>query len=54
MARLAGTQEFAMGGIRRAIKVDGREFWTLFDTGARNTCVVPAVARLVVTSRGGS
>jgi hypothetical protein len=31
------------------ITVDGRECWTLFDTGARNTYVVPAVAELLVT-----
>ena len=39
-----------MGRIRQMIKVDGRECWTMFDTGARNTYVVPAVAELVVTS----
>jgi hypothetical protein len=33
------------------IKVDGRECWTLFDTGARNTYVVPAVAKLLVTTK---
>ncbi len=38
-----------MGRIREMIKVDGRECWTLFDTGARNTYVVPAVAELLVT-----
>ena len=32
------------------IKVDGRECWTLFDTGARNTYVVPAVAEMLVIS----
>jgi hypothetical protein len=32
------------------ITVDGRERWTLFDTGSRNTYVVPAVAELLVTS----
>lgn len=32
------------------IKVDGRECWTLFDTGARNTYVVPAVAEFLTTS----
>jgi hypothetical protein len=32
------------------IKVDGRECWTLFDTGARNTYVVPSVAQLLKTS----
>ena len=39
-----------MGGIRQTIKVDGRDRWTLFDTGARNTYVVPAVADLLITS----
>jgi hypothetical protein len=29
------------------IAVDGRKFWTLFDSGARNTYVVPAVAELL-------
>jgi hypothetical protein len=33
------------------VKVDGRECWTLFDTGARNTYVVPTVAQLLVTSK---
>lgn len=40
-----------MGRVREAIKVNGRECWTLFDTGARNTYIVPAVACLLVTSR---
>ena len=40
-----------MGRIRQMIKVDVREFWTLFDTGARNTYIVPAVAQLLATSR---
>ncbi len=31
------------------IKVDGRECWTLFDTGARNTYVVPSVADVLIT-----
>ncbi len=39
-----------MGRIREMITVDGRECWTLFDTGARNTYVVPAVAELLVTT----
>ncbi len=39
-----------MGRICEMIKVDGRECWTLFDTGARNTYVVPAVAQILVTS----
>lgn len=40
-----------MGRIRQMIKVDNRQFWTMFDTGARNTYVVPAVARLLTTSK---
>lgn len=39
-----------MGRIREMIGVGGRECWTMFDTGARNTYVVPAVAELLVTS----
>lgn len=39
-----------MGRIRRMVKVDSSEFWTMFDTGARNTYIVPAVARLLTTS----
>jgi hypothetical protein len=32
------------------IRVDGRECWTLFDTGARNTYVIAAVAQVLKTS----
>lgn len=39
-----------MGRIRELIKVKGLEFLTLFDTGARNTYVIPAVANVLVTS----
>lgn len=39
-----------MGRIREMIKVNGRQCWTLFDTGARNTYVVPAVADVLTTS----
>lgn len=39
-----------MGRIRQMIKVNGRDCWTLFDTGARNTYVVPAVAELLATT----
>ena len=39
-----------MGRIRQKIKVDGQECWTLFDTGARNTYVVPSVAEVLKTS----
>ncbi len=39
-----------MGRIREMVAVDGRDCWTLFDSGARNTYVVPAVAELLKTS----
>lgn len=39
-----------MGRIKQKIKVDGRECWTLFDTGARNTYVVSSVAEVLKTS----
>ncbi len=39
-----------MGRIRQTIKVDGQECWTLFDTGARNTYVIPSVAHILKTS----
>ncbi|PYQ31703.1 MAG: hypothetical protein DMF56_00935 [Acidobacteria bacterium] len=39
-----------MGRIRQAIRIDGRECWTLFDTGARNTYVIPSVAQLLNTT----
>ena len=38
-----------MGRIREYIKVNGKKFWTLFDTGAKNTYVVPSVAARLVT-----
>src|SRR5688572_23203486 len=40
-----------MGRIRQNIQVQGKGFWTLFDTGAVNTYIVPAVAKLLSTSR---
>ena len=40
-----------MGRIRQMIRVDGRDAWTLFDSGARNTYVVPEVAALLATTR---
>ena len=39
-----------MGRIRQMIAVDGRKCWTLFDSGARNTYVIPSVADLLKTS----
>ena len=40
-----------MGRVRQAIKINGRECWTLFDTGARNTYVVPTVAQLLTVCK---
>lgn len=40
-----------MGRVKEHIHVKGRKFWTLFDTGARNSYVVPAVAKLLKTSQ---
>ena len=39
-----------MGRIRQMINVQGRESWTLFDTGARNTYIIPKVASVLTTS----
>jgi hypothetical protein len=40
-----------MERIRQAIQVRGRGCWTLFDSGARNTYIIPKVALLVPTSK---
>lgn len=40
-----------MGRVREYIKVNGKKFWTLFDTGANNTYIVPSVAARLVTSK---
>jgi len=40
-----------MGRVREMIKVHGRDCWTLFDTGARNTYIVADVASLLTTSK---
>lgn len=40
-----------MGRICQMINVGGRGRWTLFDTGARNTYIVPEVASALTTSR---
>ena len=39
-----------MGRIRQIIDVQGRPSWTLFDSRARNTYVIPDVAALLATS----
>ena len=38
-----------MGRVRENINVNGRDSWTLFDTGARNTYVTPEVAAVLQT-----
>ena len=40
-----------MGRIRQMININGRECWTLFDTGTRNTYIIPKVASLLTTSK---
>ena len=40
-----------MGRIREYIRVNGKKFWTLFDSGARNTYIVPAVASHLATTK---
>ena len=40
-----------MERMRQTIKVDGQQCWTLFDTGARNTYVIPSVAQALKTSK---
>jgi len=37
--------------IRQMIQVNGRECWTLFDTGARNTYVTADVASVLTTTK---
>ena len=39
-----------MGRIKQSIKVDGRLCWTLFDSGVRNTYVIPSVAEALKVS----
>jgi len=40
-----------MGRVRKNIEVNGELFWTLFDTGARNTYVTEKVAQLLGTKQ---
>lgn len=40
-----------MGRIREYIRVNGKKCWTLFDSGARNTYVVPRVASLLARTK---
>ncbi len=47
----ACSQGETMGRVRQHIKVNGKKCWTLFDTGARNTYVIPSVASRLVTSK---
>jgi hypothetical protein len=43
--------EAIMGRVREPIRVNGKKCWTLFDTGARNTYIVPAVAAHLATTK---
>lgn len=36
-----------MGRVFRKVEVDGKRFWALFESGAENTYVVPAVGGLI-------
>ena len=38
-----------MGRIRQMVNVHGRDVWTLFDSGARNTYIIPDVASQLAT-----
>ncbi len=40
-----------MGRIRELIQVNGKKYWTLFDSGARTTYVTPPVASHLVTTQ---
>jgi hypothetical protein len=40
-----------MRRVRENIQVNGKKCWTLFDSGARKTYVVPAVASLLVKTK---
>src|SRR5438876_434212 len=50
-AKRSNQQAVFMGRVREHIEVKGHKFWTLFDTGARNTYVVPDVAALLLPTK---
>jgi hypothetical protein len=50
-AKQPDRQVVLMGRVREHIEIKGRKFWTLFDTGARNTCIARNVAAVLVTSK---
>jgi len=39
-----------MGRVRQMINIHGRNAWALFDSGARNTYIVPEIAEQLVTT----
>lgn len=43
-----------MGRVRTFIKVNGRDSWTLFDSGAVNTYVTEGVAQLLIRGKLGT
>ncbi len=38
-----------MGGVKEEIEINGKKFWTLFDSGAKNTYVTEKIAKLLPT-----
>lgn len=40
-----------MGRVRTFIEVDGRKYWTLFDSGAENTYVTENIAKKLTTRK---
>ena len=50
-AKAANGSATFMGRVRKYIVVQGKKFWTLFDTGARNAYVVPKVAALLTPTK---
>jgi hypothetical protein len=43
-------EDFLRSSISQSIKVSGQDYWTLFDTGERNSYVIPSVAQLLQIS----
>jgi hypothetical protein len=50
-SQISLTREHTMGRICQMINVNNEKCWTLFDTGARNTYVIPSVALLLTSSK---
>jgi hypothetical protein len=48
---VGGGTLISMGRVRTNVRVGRRNYWTLFDTGARITYVIPSVARGLAKAR---